>query len=83
MIKSDGGPDWSTKSQHVLISQGRLWRDLDLDYLAVVNLAAGHSAENEIEHCWSPLSKNVASVMLPACLPREDKPPCFQSGLTQ
>ena len=83
VIKSDGGPDWSTKSQHVLVSQGRLWRDLDLDYLAVVNLAAGHSAENEIEHCWSPLSKNLASVTFPACLPREDKPPCFQSGLTQ
>ena len=54
-----------------------------MDYLAVFNLAAGHSAKNEIEHCWAPLSKNLTSVTLPACLPSEDKPPCYQKGLSK
>ena len=58
-----------------MISQGRLWQDLNFDYSAVVNLAAGHSAENEIEHCWTPLSKCLTSVTLPGTLPGEEKTP--------
>ena len=51
VIKADGGGDWSDKSKHVMISQRRLWWDLNFDYWTLVNLAAGHSAENDIEHC--------------------------------
>ncbi len=78
-IKSDGGTDWSAKSQHVLISQGRIWRYLDFDYYAIYDLAAGHSVDNDIEPKWAPLSKSLVSVTLPACLPDEDKPPCQQN----
>ena len=66
-----------------MISQGRLWQDLNFDYWAVVNLAAGHSAENEIEHHWAPLSKCFISVTLPGTLPGKDKTPSLQRGLLQ
>ena len=66
-----------------MISQGRLWWNLNFNYWAVVNLAAGHSAENEIEHCWAPLSTCLTSVTLPGTLPGEDKTPSLQSGLLQ
>ncbi len=39
MIKADGGPDWSTKSQHILISMGKVFRDF---HFAVFILAASH-----------------------------------------
>ncbi|XP_033112635.1 uncharacterized protein LOC117113425 [Anneissia japonica] len=79
MIMSDGGPDWSTKSTKTLIYQGRLWRDLNFDYYAVANLAAGHSKENPIEHLWSPLLKQLVSVTLPITLPGEAIPPSEQN----
>ena len=60
-----------------------VWWDLNFDYWAVVNLAAGHSAENEIEHCWTPLSECVISVTLPGTLHAEDKTPSLQSELLQ
>ena len=83
IIKGGGGSDWSVKSKHVMISQRRLWWDLNFDYWAVVNLAAGHSAENEIKQCWAPLSEYHTSVTLPETLPGEDKTPSLQSDLLQ
>ena len=81
-IIADGGPDWSVKSQHVLISHGRLWRDLDFDYYTVLNYAPGDSRLNPIEHKWAPLSALLTSVTLPITIPGEDLPPCMQSNLS-
>ena len=64
----------STQSKHAMIrSVKENWGDLSFDYWVVVNLAANHSAENEIEYCWAPLSKSLTSVTLPATLPGENK----------
>ena len=81
-ITCDNGPDWSHKSPLTQLYMGRLWRDLDLDYLVLVSYAPGHSAENMIEHAWAPLGKFLVGVTLPAALPGEDLPPCRQSGLS-
>ncbi len=82
-IIADGGPDWSVKSLFTFIYMGRLWRDLHLDYLALLNFAPGHSVENPIEHKWSPLSKWLASVTLPIVLEGESVPPMRQTELTE
>ena len=66
-----------------MISQGRLWWDLNFDYWTVMNLAAGHSAEDEIELCWAPLSKCLTSVTLPGIIPGKDKTPSLQIGFLQ
>ena len=60
----------------------RLWRDLNLDLFVQTSFAPGHSAKNMIEHAWSLMSRMLVGVILPICLPGEDKPPCQQPGLT-
>lgn len=82
-IACDNGPDWSFKSPLTQTYMGRIWRDLNLDYLVLVSYAPGHSAENMIEHAWAPLGKFLVGVTLPATLPGENVPPCRQSGLTR
>jgi hypothetical protein len=64
-IISDGGPDWNLKSMHNILIYGRLWMDLNLDYLGITHHAPGNSKENPIEHAWSPLSKFIVGVTLP------------------
>ena len=63
-IISDGGPDWSIKSLHNLYIYGRLWYDLNLDYLGITQHAPGNSKENPIEHAWAPRARNLSSVIL-------------------
>ena len=81
-ITCDNGPDWSHKSPLTQMYMGRIWRDLNLDYLVLVSYAPGHSADNMIEHEWAPLGKFLVGVTLPATLPGDNLPPCRQSGLT-
>lgn len=77
-ILTDNGPDWQTSSLCNLLYFMRVWRDTGLDMLLLCSFAARHSAYNPIEHLWSPLSKHLAGVILPAKLPGEDKAPCQQ-----
>jgi hypothetical protein len=81
-VLCDNGPDWSFKSQLTIFYMGRLWRDMDLDYLTVCSYAPRHSAFNMIEHAWSKLSKLLVGVTLSAMLPGEDRPP-FQQKLSE
>ena len=79
---TDGGPDWSAQSPLVCFYYGRLWKMLDLDLLVTTMYAPGHSALNPIEHAWSPVSGELAGVVLPDKLPEETLPPAKQSKLS-
>ena len=72
---TDGGPDWTPKSNVNEFFLGRLWRDLKLDMLVGVCNAPGLSRYNPIEHLWSPCSRWLAGVSLPDHLPGERPPP--------
>ena len=77
-ILTDNGPDWQSSSLCNLLYFMRAWRDRGLDMFLLCSFAARYSAYNPIEHLWSPLSKRLAGVILPAKLPGEDKAPCQQ-----
>ena len=62
---------------------GRLWRKQSLDALLVMTYAPGQSKFNPIERQWAPRSRDLSGLVLPACLPGEDKPPPQQSGLSE
>ena len=79
----DGGPDWSLKSLTTFLAMGRLWRKQSLDALLVMTYAPGQSKFNPIERQWAPRSRDLSGLVLPACLPGEDKPPPQQSGLSE
>ena len=74
-IVCDNGPDWSMKSLHTVFAMGRLWRDLGLDLLIICSFAAGHSAQNMVEHALSLLSRLLVGVTFPITLEGESKPP--------
>ena len=76
---TDGGPDWTPKSNLNQFFLGRFWKDNDLDMLISCCYAPGLSRYNPIEHKWSPCSKWLAGVSIPACLPGETIPPSQQS----
>ena len=60
-------------------ADGRLWHDGNYDLMVSACYAPGLSRYNPIEHLWSPCSKWLAGVSLPACLPGECSAPALQS----
>lgn len=79
VLVTDGGPDWTPKSNINEYFIGKLWKDGDYDMLISTCMPPGLSRYNPIEHVWSPCSKLFAGVSLPACLPGEKRPPAKQS----
>lgn len=82
-IKVDNGPDWNLLNVVNELYFCRLWRDSGLDLLGIVSYSAKFSAYNNIEHLWSPMSRKLASVILPSVLEGDDEPPCKQSHLSE
>ena len=80
---TDGGPNWSPKSNVNQFFLGRLWRDGNYDLLVSACYAPGLSRYNPIEHLWSPCLKWLAGVSLPACLRDECSAPALQSLSTE
>jgi hypothetical protein len=78
---TDGGPDWSPKFMKNILALGKFWKKNKLDFLIQITYAPGHSAQNPIEHLWSPLSNFLTGVFLKATLP-EEKPPNEQTGIS-
>jgi len=83
LVKVDGGSDLTPDSIINLLFWGRLWLATGNPIFLVMTHAAGWSALNDIEHLWSPLSKQCAGLQFSACLPGEDKPPCQNSTLSR
>lgn len=83
VIISDNGPDWKKHSLKVVQMIGRLWRDLNLDYLCIVAYSPGDSRFNMVEHSWAPLTMWLTGLQLKASLPGEEKTPQEQTKLTQ
>ena len=81
VIVCDNGPDWSKTSIKTVLSMGRLWRDLGLDYLCVIAYAPRDSKFNPIEHAWSPVTSWLSQVVTSATLPGESVPP-FKQQIT-
>ncbi|XP_071504199.1 uncharacterized protein [Diadema antillarum] len=79
VLVTDGGPDWTPKTNLNEFFLGKLWKEGKYDMLISTCMPAGLSRYNPIEHLWSPLSKFLAGVSLPACLPGETVPPALQS----
>jgi len=79
VLVTDGGPDWSPKYNINQFFLGRLWKKGNFDVLISVCEPAGLSRFNPIEHLWSPLSRFLAGVQLPSCLPGETIPPAQQN----
>lgn len=68
VLVTDGGPDWTPKSNINEFFLGKLWKEGNYDMLIAACMPAGLSRYNPIEHLWSPCSKFLAGVSLPACL---------------
>jgi hypothetical protein len=81
-VMVDGGSDYQLHSLRVLLSMGRVFRDLGLEGLWLYCNAGGLSAYNMIEHLWSYISKVLCGVSYPATLSEEKIPPCNQRNLT-
>ena len=71
-IKADNGPDWNLLNIVNEIYFCHLWRDSGLDILGIVSYAAKYSAYNNTEHTWSPMSRQLFSVVLPSVLEGEE-----------
>lgn len=78
-LMTDGGPDWTPKSNINEFFLGRLWEDEHLDMLISFCLAPGQSRFNPIEHVWSSCSRWLAGVCLSPYLPGESRAPAEQS----
>jgi len=74
----DNGPDQTIKSDKNVFALWRLFTTCKLDTLTAGHYAPGDSAQNPIEHQWSPRSRDLVGVYLSPCLPGEDKPPAAQ-----
>ena len=81
IVICDNGPDWSKTSLKTFIVMGRLWRDLNLEFLSVISYAPGDSKYNPIEHARSPVTSWLSQVVTKDVLPGEDTPP-FKQPLT-
>ena len=53
-----------------------------MDVFIQCSFAAGHSAQNMVEHAWALMSRFLVGVTLPIHPPGEDKAPCEQKGLS-
>ena len=71
-------------TQPTIVFYSRLFKKLDADILAVMTYAARYSVFNPIEHCWSPLSNKLSSVIF-SPLEKEDdvSAPGLQSELSK
>ena len=78
----DGGPDLKPDSVINIIMWGRLWLASGRLVLVVQARAAGESALEPIEHCWSPCSDSLGSAQFPDRLEGEDRPPVYQTKLS-
>ena len=81
MFLADGGPDFNPSHLANSLFYYRLFKKLDADILDVLTYAARYSAFNPIEHCWSPASDKLASVVLSPVLDDDTVAPVLQSGL--
>ena len=54
VIICDNRPNWKKFSVQVMLVNGRLWRDLNLDYLCLVPYYTGDSRYNMIKYAWVP-----------------------------
>lgn len=77
-LTTDGGPNWTPKSNINQFFLGRFWHENDFDMLVIACYAPGLSQYNPIEHKWFRCSKWLAGVSLPACLLGENVPPAQQ-----
>jgi hypothetical protein len=78
----DGGPDLKPDSVINIIMWGRLWLASGRLVLVVQARAAGESALEPVEHCWSPCSDSLGSAQFPDRLEGEDRPPVYQTKLS-
>ena len=74
-IKADNGPDWNLSSLTNQYYFFKAWKMTGLDMLVVCSFAAKWSAYNNIEHLWSPQSRLLTGVVLPAIAQGDDRPP--------
>ena len=77
----DNGPDYNPSSYKNFFMYGRLWRKSNLDLFNTGSHASGQSASNDIEHCWSLLSRRLTCVTFSACDDGDTVPPCHNSRL--
>ena len=82
VILCDNGPDWQKFSLKVIFVVGRLWRDLNLDYICLVSYCAGDSRYNMIEHAWAPVTKWLVGLTLSEKVPGEATAPDRQTQLS-
>ena len=82
-IKVDYGADWNLLSIVNEFYLHRLWKDSNLDVLAILSYAAKYSAYNNIEHLWSPMSRHLCSVILPSILEGDEKEPYKQTDIPE
>ena len=64
---TDGGPDWSPKSNVNEFFLSHLQEDKNLDMLVAVSFAPGQSRFNPVEHLWASCSHWLARVSLSPC----------------
>ena len=83
IIVSDNGPDWNKNAIKTLMLVGRLWRDLNLDYVCLTAYASKDSRFNMIEHAWAPVNSWLVGLCLSECVPGETDPPDKQSQLSE
>ena len=78
----DNGPDYNPSSYKNFFMYGRYWRKSNVDLLINTGShASGQSAFNDIEHCWSLLSRRLTCVTFSACDDGDTVPPCQNSRL--
>ena len=81
-IKVDNGPDCNLLNIVNEIYFCRLWRDSSLDILGIMSYTAKYFVYNNEEQTWSPMSRQLSSVVLPSVLEGEEEAPCKQADLT-
>ncbi|XP_071483400.1 uncharacterized protein [Diadema antillarum] len=75
LLVVDNGADFNPRSHVTQFFYGKLWKDGDLDAMAVLSYCAGDSKLNPIERIWGHLTKKLTAVYLRDVLPDEDLPP--------
>ena len=84
MFLADGSPDFNPSHIANNLFYYRLFKKLDADILAVMTYAVRYLAFNPIEHCWSPLSNKLSSVIFSPLENKDDvSAPALQSGLSK
>ena len=76
---TDGGLDWTPRSNISQFFLGKLWKDENFDMVISACMPADLSRYNPNEHRWSPCTKFLAGESLSACLPGESTPAAQQS----